>query len=681
MQSVYMTAKCKKILDLLLQSESYLTKTQIADAMKVTKRSIYYDICRIDEWLVANGLPELNFIRGKGILLDDKTRKSIREVAQDIKKDASYVFSPMERVNIIICAIAYLEQAVYIEQLMDICKVSRNTIFNDLRIVAKHLQDYNISLAYEAKTGYSLAGDPIKCRAVFLLSLQSIHTLISESSLSFIDIGLVEEYVALLRKIELELNTRYVDGILQSLAVMLPIMERGDAKLEFPNLKRKELESTREFMTVAKYFPELAHDEQIYLTLHLLGGRVAVASNDIFDNSSNQMVYELTKALIAEFERTACVVFEDREELERSLFTHINSSLYRYQYGIQIVNSMSNDIIREYGDLFEITKIVSSYLEKQIGLPVQDEEIAYLAMHFGAHLSIAKSMFVPRIKVVCTNGIATGSMLKRELQNMLGDGAKIEVLSVDRLAEGVKDCDFIVSTVNVKSGSLPVIRVHPIMNAADKEAVMRHVKHSPLAFDLDGLFEVVRPYLKESDCGEVRQKMSSFFMRNTKMQDGWLVRRLGLMDMLTDKHIAIHEESYSWTEALRISGQVLLEQGFIEERYIDNIIGQLRYYGPYMFIFPRVILAHAKPEDGVQHLGVTFNIFKRSVPFSDFYKADIVIVLSAIDQESHLKILKDILNVFSIETRIDKLLQMERKEEVRAYLERLLVSENDSTIQ
>lgn len=56
--------------------------------------------------------------------------------------------------------------------------------------------------------------------------------------------------------------------------------------------------------------------------------------------------------------------FEDEEELGRTLFVHINSWLYRYQYGIQLIDSMSEDIIREYPDLFDITKIVSKYIEQ-----------------------------------------------------------------------------------------------------------------------------------------------------------------------------------------------------------------------------------------------------------------------------------------------------------------------------
>ncbi len=56
--------------------------------------------------------------------------------------------------------------------------------------------------------------------------------------------------------------------------------------------------------------------------------------------------------------------FEDEEKLGRTMFVHINLSLYRYQYGIQLIDSMSEDIIREYPDLFDITKIVSKYIER-----------------------------------------------------------------------------------------------------------------------------------------------------------------------------------------------------------------------------------------------------------------------------------------------------------------------------
>ena len=49
MQQVYMNARCREILRMLLESDTWLTQQQIADALQVTKRSIYYDLCRINE--------------------------------------------------------------------------------------------------------------------------------------------------------------------------------------------------------------------------------------------------------------------------------------------------------------------------------------------------------------------------------------------------------------------------------------------------------------------------------------------------------------------------------------------------------------------------------------------------------------------------------------------------------
>ena len=49
----------------------------------------------------------------------------------------------------------------------DSLRVSRNTIFNDLRVVVKQLQDYDLSLKYESKKGYLIKGDCVRIRALF----------------------------------------------------------------------------------------------------------------------------------------------------------------------------------------------------------------------------------------------------------------------------------------------------------------------------------------------------------------------------------------------------------------------------------------------------------------------------------------------------------------------------------
>lgn len=682
MQQVYMNARCREILRMLLESDTWLTQQQIADALQVTKRSIYYDLCRINEWLDFHHIPELEMVRGRGILIHEEVRRQIEECADEIQGDESYILSPMERAHMIICAVIYSSEPVYIDQLQDYCAVSRNTIFNDLRVVVNQLQDYDLKLEYESRKGYRVVGDPIKIRAVFLMNFQEIRFIFAGRGLRFVDREKVGHYTRLLQEIEKELNTRYVDGILESLAMLLPLMEGEGSNVYFPNLKKPELEKTKEFELIRKYFPNLEEKEQIYLCLHLLGARVAVASNDIFEYNSNQTVYEMTKALIAEFERTACVIFEDKEELGRALFIHINSSLYRYQYGIQIINSMSEDIIREYPDLFEITRIVSRYIEQQIGLPIRDAEIAYLALHFGAHLSIAPSeTTAPRILIVCANGISTGNMLKRELQKLLPGARIVGTVSAERVSNAQNICDLIVSTVKLKS-VIPVIQVHPILTASDREAILKRVKDRPSMIDIEHIFNIVKPYLAEKDYAEVRRELEGYYTEYSRknMEEMRKNYSRGLLDILPAEHIGIHEGDADcrWTQALYESGECLVEKGIIERRYMDSIISSIRYYGPYMFISSSVILAHAKPEDGVRHLGLSLHLCQKPVKFSDFHEASVILVLAAVDQESHLKILKDILNVFTIEARVDDLVHKKDPEEVLRYIRGVLENENGS---
>ena len=107
----------------------------------------------------------------------------------------------------------------------------------------------------------------------------------------------------------------------------------------------------------------------------------------------------------------------------------------------------------------------------------------------------------------------------------------------------------------------------------------------------------------------------------------------------------------------------LIQNKSIESAYINSIISQIRYYGCYMFIMPRVILAHSKPEWSNQ-LDCSIHFFREPVRFSDKDLANVVIVLAAIDQESHLKLLRDIITIFGEDSVVDEFLTCSTKTEI-----------------
>ena len=124
----------------------------------------------------------------------------------------------------------------------------------------------------------------------------------------------------------------------------------------------------------------------------------------------------------------------------------------------------------------------------------------------------------------------------------------------------------------------------------------------------------------------------------------WL-EQSGLLSILDDSRVSIFETADSWRKRIRMAGKPPLDNGSIRKEYLDTLISQIDYYGPYMFLTDRVMLAHAKPESGVNRLDISFSVFRNPAVFTETRRASVVIALAAENQEKRLKILQDILTL------------------------------------
>lgn len=60
MSIVYnLDVRCHEMLKYLLYQDGYTSITQLAEEMNISKRSVYYDIRKINEWMEAQHLSEL----------------------------------------------------------------------------------------------------------------------------------------------------------------------------------------------------------------------------------------------------------------------------------------------------------------------------------------------------------------------------------------------------------------------------------------------------------------------------------------------------------------------------------------------------------------------------------------------------------------------------------------------
>jgi len=93
--------------------------------------------------------------------------------------------------------------------------------------------------------------------------------------------------------------------------------------------------------------------------------------------------------------------------------------------------------------------------------------------------------------------------------------------------------------------------------------------------------------------------------------------------------------------------------------------------GPYIVIAPGLALPHARPEQGVRKLGISFLKIKSGCLFSEKeeHRAHILIVLAATDNETHLQALSQLTKLLSNKEDMKALFAANKVEEVLALVE------------
>ena len=175
MSIVYnLDVRCHEMLKYLLYQDGYTSITQLAEEMNISKRSVYYDIRKINEWMEAQHLSELVVERKKGIRIDDEQKAMIRAGLKMIPSELAYVFTPTERVKIIICSILQRNRNLFLDDFMDFCQVSRNTTISDVKEAGRIISEYQLQLIYENGKGYHIKGDLVRKRSIYFSYFSSI---------------------------------------------------------------------------------------------------------------------------------------------------------------------------------------------------------------------------------------------------------------------------------------------------------------------------------------------------------------------------------------------------------------------------------------------------------------------------------------------------------------------------
>jgi len=120
-----------------------------------------------------------------------------------------------------------------------------------------------------------------------------------------------------------------------------------------------------------------------------------------------------------------------------------------------------------------------------------------------------------------------------------------------------------------------------------------------------------------------------------------------LSELIKKGRVIFHDGFDRWEDAIAASCAPLLEQGVIEQAYIDQIIESVKELGPYIVIAPDICLPHAQEGAGVNESAVCFMKTQRKVKFCDDpdEAACLFFALSSIGNDEHLKNINDVVEL------------------------------------
>ena len=139
------------------------------------------------------------------------------------------------------------------------------------------------------------------------------------------------------------------------------------------------------------------------------------------------------------------------------------------------------------------------------------------------------------------------------------------------------------------------------------------------------------------------------------------------MNTLFEKdHIKIKVDVKDYEDAVKKSGQILVDTNSIKENYINDMIEAIKKLGPYIVIAPGFALAHARPSEDVLKDDVSIITLKEPVCFNSINDpVYVVMCLAAKNSDTHIDTMQKIATILMKENTIENLKNANSVEEIQ----------------
>lgn len=489
-----------RIIKFLLK-EGHTTVKEIADDLDVSEKTVSKSLKEVEAVLKKIGL---SLVRKPkiGVYIDGDLKKILPYLDN---KGSQIPTTREERVIYIYSILLKSNDYITIQQISDELYISRGTIERDLAEVEKLLKNEGVFIYKKPSKGIKLdisERDKRQLTAKFIHKFWSRNWYIKQEQESFYQAfekiqadvnGIFSEddlsiIIDILRNFSRERNFEFSDYEFQSLVIHLAIAVERIRKGEYieeslyvGNIENNQMSNTTYLakQLEQKFSILLPKSEIGYINLHLVASDQHRDTTELKDTSDNH--YETNTNNISNLreiiKNTLYETAYDKDLID-GLTSHVHSSINRLKYGLSIKNPYVNTIKQNFSLSFEQALDLKKVIEFIYDIRINDDECAYIALHFEAFRERMKELPQNvRVVLVCSTGLGSSRLLSARIKKYF-PMIKIEkILSVQELVSSKIDADLVISTIYLELETIPTIIVSPILNESDIRTLEKNIQN------------------------------------------------------------------------------------------------------------------------------------------------------------------------------------------------------------
>lgn len=507
------TPRLKQILIVMLKQDTPMSLKAVAEEVGISKRTTQREL----EYVVSslkNYEVQFQSKTGIGVWLEGSTEAKeelLHELLEDDTADVSDKDSRRKRLILELLKDKNPKKLFYYADLLG---VSEATVSHDLDAIADWLATFDLSVSRKQGYGIALSGTEKDVRSamrsfindnlntdmirdIYMNPQRLTAEMVTDKngSCDILNDAILKRVVncilAMQDKRLKTLTENSFVGLTVHITIAIERILKGEIIENNEELQKKlqadDSYELAEFIveTLEEEFELTVPDVEIaYICLHIMASKKRFhegKETSFLKNYGKKEMMRFVNEMIEAYDENLAYTLKQDEEFVSGFLAHLQPTLIRLKNHMGIRNPLLKQIKENYSEIYQKCEKVAAVLEEHLQIPVPEEEIGFMAIHFGAAVARIEEQQMYRRKVqigiVCASGIGIARLMYTKVSTFLKDRAQIHTYGSEEVTPYIiSKMDFLISGIPFEFEGADILNVSPLLIGEDMNEIEKRVQ-------------------------------------------------------------------------------------------------------------------------------------------------------------------------------------------------------------